>query len=162
VAVDHGAVVIAPSSSRRSTATHRTWPDLMVGGVDVERAVAAAAAPGDVPVVLGGFSAGGRQAMLMTLTANLDAPQRFLVVCPALGRITLDPGTARRAAARGVRGHVVLGADDEAYDAVTAAVALLSAAGVATTLEVVEGLGHDYPADFAERLPVALDALLRD
>jgi hypothetical protein len=99
--------------------------------------------------------------MLMTLTANPVAPQRFLVVCPALGRVTLDPGTVRRAGERGVRGHVVLGAHDEAHDAVVAAVALLSDCGVETTLDVVDGLGHDYPGDFPDRLPPALDDLLR-
>ena len=96
----------------------------------------------------------------MTLTANPEAPARFLAVCPALGRIQLDAGTARRAGERGVRGHVVLGEDDEAYAAVTDALALLNDAGVVTSLDVVAGLGHDYPSDFATRLGEALPGLL--
>jgi predicted esterase len=159
-AVDDGALLVAPYSSHRTTPTRRSWPDLMVGGHDVERALADVQLPGDVPIVLGGASAGARQAMLMTLTANPLAPQRFLVVGPALDRIELDPGTVRRAGERGVRGHVVLGADDEGYAAVTAKVAQLSDAGVATTLDVVEGLGHDYPDDFPERLRAELPRLV--
>jgi hypothetical protein len=159
-AVDDGALLVAPSSSHRTTPTRRNWPDLMLGGHDVDRALAIAPPPAGVPVVLGGPSAGGRQALLMTLTADPLAPQRFLVVCPALGRIELDPGTIRRAGERGVRGHVVQGADDEAYDDVLAKVAQLSAAGVDTTLDVIEGLGHDYPDDFAQRLRSGLAGLL--
>jgi predicted esterase len=159
-AVDDGLLVVAPTSSRRTTPAHRTWPDLLIGGHDVEQALLQAEAPADVPHVLGGFSAGGRQAMLMTLTADPEAPERFLVVNPALGHVEVDPGTTRRAGGRGVRGHVLLGADDEAYDAVTAAVAQLNDGGVRTTLDVVEGLAHAYPGDFATRLHAALPGLL--
>jgi hypothetical protein len=159
-AVDDGALLVAPNSSHRTTPTRRTWPDLMVGSHDVDRALAGLDLPAGVPVVLGGASAGGRQAMLMTLTADPLAPQRFLVVCPALGRIELDAGTMRRAGARGVRGHVVQGADDDLRADVSAKVAQLSDAGVDTTLEVIDGLGHDYPDDFAERLRAALARLV--
>jgi hypothetical protein len=159
-AVEDGALLIAPSSSNRTTPTRRNWPDLMLGGHDVDRALELTPPATGVPVVLGGASAGGRQAMLMTLTADPLAPARFLVVSPALSRIELDPGTVRRAGDRGVRGHVVIGADDDSRADVTTKVAQLSAAGVVTTLDVVDGVGHDYPEDFAGRLRAALPPLL--
>jgi predicted esterase len=157
---EDGAVVLAPTSSRRTTPMHRTWPDLLVGGHDVERAMDEGGAPSDVPVVMGGFSAGARQAMLMTLTANPEAPQRFLVVCPAVRQVELDAGTVARAARRGVRGHLLLGGDDEATEAVARMVAQLDEGGVETTVEVAPGVGHDYPPDFAVRVRVALAGLL--
>jgi hypothetical protein len=55
----------------------------------------------------------------------------------------------------------VLGADDEAVDAVTSAVTALNDAGVTTTLDLVDGLEHDYPDDFAQRVRPAYAALLK-
>jgi hypothetical protein len=82
------------------------------------------------------------------------------VVCPALGGVTFDRGALAGAVARGVRGHVLVGAQDEAVGAVREACELLNDVGVRTTLDVVDGVAHDYPTDFDVRLTSALASLL--
>jgi hypothetical protein len=76
--------------------------------------------------------------------------------------VTLDRGALTAAAGRGVRGHVLVGAEDEAIDVIRETCTLLEDVGVTTTLNIVAGCAHDYPDDFGERLTAALDDLLHD
>jgi hypothetical protein len=143
-----GVVLLAPTSWQRTTPTHRTWLDATTQWCDVSEIPLPDAT---VPVVVGGFSAGGRQAMQWATRPADLVPGAFLAVCPAIDAGRLDRPSLSRAAARGVGGHVVLGAEDDGTKRALEAVDLMRAEGIEVTVDVVDGLGHDYPDDFVER-----------
>jgi hypothetical protein len=58
----------------------------------------------------------------------------------------------------GLRGYVLVGEAEpqDSHQYIGAAVAMLNEVGVPTELEVVPGVGHAYPADFAAYVSRAL------
>jgi hypothetical protein len=59
-----------------------------------------------------------------------------------------------------LRGLAVLGdQDDDVGEDATASYRYLSGAGLRVELDMVPGLGHDYPDDFADRLRAALEPM---
>jgi acetyl esterase/lipase len=68
------------------------------------------------------------------------------------------PSTGFPAAERPLRVVILCGADDSWGRSIPGTVETLRAAGHQVHVEEVPGLGHDYPADFAERLPGLLAA----
>jgi len=158
-AVGAGFVLVAVESTQRNTPYYRSWPDPVVADRDVTRAYdGLPASYRSLPLVVGGFSAGGRQALRWALTGEPGDPVGFVVVAPAA-----DPGVLPEpsgAAGRGVRGLVVLGEqDDDVGEDATASYRHLSGAGLRVELDLVPGLGHDYPDDFADRLRAALEPM---
>jgi hypothetical protein len=166
-----GVLLAAPTSSRRTTPTHRTWSDGELEWRDITQ-VATLLADRSVPLIVGGMSAGGRQALQWIIsprepTASGElvpsaalVPSAFLVVCPAIGVSGLDRAALPGAAARGARGHAVLGAEDSGTESALEALEMLRAEGIDVSIDVVEGLGHDYPADFAARVAPVLGRLV--
>ena len=150
-AVDHGLVLVAVESSQLSTPTYRTWPDLEAAAADVNAALATLPAPERaLPVVAGGFSAGARAALLCALSGQPVPVAGVVAVAPAVW--PEHTATARHRP----RVVVVIGSQDDLLPTTRAAVDPLPGA----RLDVVGGLGHDYPEDFAGRLPPALDEVL--
>jgi dienelactone hydrolase len=111
-------------------------------------------------LVVVGFSAGGRQAMQWATEPTDVVPAAFLVVCPAIGVGRLNVAALSAAAARGVRGHVLLGGDDGGTERALEAVDVLRSEGIGVTVDVVDGLGHAYPDDFVDRARPVLARLL--
>jgi dienelactone hydrolase len=153
----NGVVLLVPTSWQRTTPTHRTWLDETIAFSDVSEVVLPYPA---LPVVVGGFSAGGRQAMQWATRAGDLAPIGFLAVCPAIDAERFDCRALAEAAHRGVAGHVLLGAEDDGSEDAQHAVDLLRSEGIDVTVDLIQGLGHDYPEDFAERAQPALSRLL--
>jgi predicted esterase len=152
-AVEAGVVLVAVDSTQRNTPAYRSWPDPVVGQRDVLRAYdELPASYRALPLVAGGFSAGGRQALHWALTGG---PAGFVVVAPAAAPDVLpDP------VARGLPGRVILGEqDDDVGEDALASYEWLRAAGLAVELDLVPGLGHGYPADFGDRLRAALEKM---
>jgi dienelactone hydrolase len=150
-----GVALLAPTSWHRTTPTHRTWLDASTQWRDVSDVVLPPAR-----LIVAGFSAGGRQAMQWATDPRDIVPDAFLVVCPAVAVDRLDQAAVSAAAARGVRGHVLVGADDAGTEPAVAAVDLLRSEGIEVSLDVVDGLGHAYPDDFIDRTRPVLDRLL--
>ena len=150
-ATAEGYAVLAVASSQRSTPTHTSWPDQGTAARDVRHALTFL--DDDLralPLLAGGFSAGGRAALLWALTAEPVPVARLLVVAPAVVPEQLPAEPADR-----VPGLVLLGADDGFAGPVQAMAGRLEAAGL--RLETVDGLEHRYPDDFAARLVAELD-----
>ncbi|MEO3744062.1 hypothetical protein [Plantactinospora sp. B5E13] len=157
-AVDAGYLLLALDSSQRNTPTYRSWPDPEVADRDIGEALdRLLPADRELPLVTAGFSAGGRQAVRWALAARPGTPVGFLAMAPAIGPDDLDPGWLPGAVGRGLRGTVLLGAgDDDVRDNALAALDTLRHAGVDCRLDEIPELGHDFPADFASRLPTLL------
>ncbi len=60
----------------------------------------------------------------------------------------------------GLRYVMLMGTLDPRHDECRRLAEQLRAAGAEVRLDVIEGLGHDYPADFAQRLAAAVDWML--
>jgi len=105
--------------------------------------------------VAGGFSMGAELALTLALRGVLPA-DGFIAVAPA-GPLLREPDEIDRLLDEplpsGLRGVMVIGTDDPMLDLITALADRLQAAGLPLHLWVVDGLGHDYPPDFADRLP---------
>ena len=84
-ATAEGFAVLAVASSQRSTPTHTSWPDQARAARDVAHALESLDADlRDLPLLAGGFSAGGRAALLWALSADPVPVARLLVVAPSI------------------------------------------------------------------------------
>lgn len=105
--------------------------------------------------VVGGFSMGAQTALALTLRGVLPA-DGFIAVAPG-GPLLRAPDEIDALLAgplpSGLRGVIMIGTRDEMLEEATSLAHKLERAGVPLRLLVYEGLGHDYPPDFAGRLP---------
>ncbi len=146
-AVDCGFAVHAVRSSQRTSPRYRSWPD--AERAESELADARAALPDELrrlPVVAAGFSAGGRVALRWALTAAPHPVTGVVTVAPAVIPADLPPSRAAGLAPA----RLVVGSEDDLLEDVRATGRHLSPAGFG--VDVVPGLGHEFPADFGERL----------
>jgi predicted esterase len=110
-------------------------------------------------IVLAGYSQGGRLAVEMALRAEPFPVRGVISVAAGLRSRAKPPMPDLPASAP--RFWFLTGEGDFSREAIEACHDALLARGVASSLEVVPGLGHELPGDFAERLPAALDWVLR-
>jgi pimeloyl-ACP methyl ester carboxylesterase len=110
-------------------------------------------------VVFAGASQGAARAVEMAVSGQPLPSKGFIAIVGAPELESLQPwiGRARNA---GVRGVFITGERDSALARVRAAHRLLERSGLDVRLEVVPGLGHQYPAELSGLLPRALKFLL--
>jgi dienelactone hydrolase len=105
-------------------------------------------------VVLGGFSRGAEMAARLALTGAIPA-RGFVAVCPG-GPYSQAPDLwgpiIEQARGRDLRGYVIVGGQDASLEGGQTLATLLRAAGIPCELEEQPDMGHDYPADFPDRL----------
>ncbi len=147
--LDLGYALVCVESSRRMSPMYRTWPDPDQAAADIARALADLPTElKGLPLIAAGFSAGGRVAVDWALTARPAPATGVLAMAPALRKLpdgsaeSLSPAT------------IWIGTDDDLLDVVDAAEPQLTG----LTIERVQGLGHAFPADFADRLAEATTA----
>ncbi|TMC04760.1 MAG: hypothetical protein E6J41_24065 [Chloroflexi bacterium] len=146
-----GCAVASAQSTQPATERAFCWDDH-----DQARRDLAAVLP-DLPVhdevVLAGFSQGAALALELALAGDLVRASGVIGVAPSFPPATRFPETARP-----LRVALLRGSDDPYGIGVPATADALRAAGHTVHVEEVAGVGHDYPADFAERLPDLLAA----
>lgn len=155
-----GLAVAVPQSTQVSGDGEPAWTDPAVTERDVrlareealDRYPEAAAA-----TVLGGASQGGARAAAIALTGD-PFPCRGLVgVVSPYPDLQDVSATARDAAARDLRAYLLTGDRDTTRDQVEHLYGDLIAGGVKAELDLVPGLGHEFPDDFPERLRRAIE-----
>lgn len=111
-------------------------------------------------IILAGFSMGGAVALRLALQQTISA-RGFILLGP--GGPPIDTPEAwipliQAAAARGLRGYILLGEEDENIpkDAIRTLAALLNTHGVPCQVETIPDLGHGYPPDSGPCLSRAL------
>ena len=140
-----GCAVASAQSSQPASATGFCWDDR----TQVRRDLAALLPrlPSHGLVVLTGFSQGGQVALELALAGDVVPACAVVAVCPSF------PPSARFAEAAGPLSVVLLhGADDPWARGLPAVSEALRADGHDVAVEPVAGLGHDFPADFAQRI----------
>lgn len=107
--------------------------------------------------VLGGFSMGAALAMRSVLSGSLRV-RRFFAVAPSFRLSDMEPLIAT--ADRSMRGYIVVGDQDNSCQPALQLAALLNAAGLPCAVARHQGLGHDYPVEFAQDLDAGLSFLV--
>lgn len=157
VATAAGLALLAVCSSQRSSPRYRSWPDASLAHAEVVEAWSRLPAPvRRLPVVVAGFSAGGRVAVDLALAPGELPVVAVLALAPALA--SDGPTADRPAGAAPLIGAVWVGSDDDLLPRVEAARGALTAAG--TTVDVLPGHGHGVPPHLTDlALPVLRRAL---
>lgn len=136
------------------------WDDIDLGAAELrehlETLREAAPEPGGAPVVLGAYSAGAEVALNALLHDELPA-DGLVLVSPWLAEPAEWVEAMGRLEGRTPRFALIAGTEDaEGREATESLVEAMQEAGLEFRLELVPGMGHDYPADFAARLGAAL------
>ena len=158
-----GALLIVPQSTQPfNSEGGRSWHDQVRTQRDLEIAYRRAESQFTIDpdrVVIAGFSAGGRAAITTALTGQPFNPAGFIVAAPAISPDVpdmLDQADPAR------RGWITVGENDWVKEDAVTIYDRASAEGFPWHIEIVEGLGHEFPDDFPSRLAQALDFVLAD
>jgi predicted esterase len=154
---DAGFLVVVPASSDATTSDGDLgWIDEDRARTEVRRIYAALAySYRRLPLVLAGYSQGARIAAEWALTGVIAAAAGFAVVCLPADRVP-----DARGAPETTRGYLFTGEHDDDRQAAERFTEHLTEEGLAVRLDVMAGVGHAYPPDFATRLPAALSFVL--
>lgn len=154
-----GYIVGLPLSSQRwgSDSDGRTWDDPHVAlreVTDVRNRLVAEFEPVGTLPIFAGFSQGGRRILKWVLADGPLDVRRFVVVGPGVRSVSDEMKPQLAAAARsGVRGAFVVGEQDFMLEPATHMHRAMLEAGIHVRLDVVPGVEHAFPPDFADRLP---------
>jgi predicted esterase len=115
-------------------------------------------------VVVAGFSLGGELAIWLAMSGTIQA-RGFIAVGPG-GPYMNEPDKwvplIEASQARGLRGYMIIGEQDVfCYEGTQALASMLQSRDVPCELEVHPNLGHDFPHDFQQNLPRALEFVLQ-
>ncbi len=157
-----GLVVAVPQSTQVDGDGEPAWTDPVITAKDVRlaREEAIDRFPEAAAVtVIGGASQGGSRAAAIALTGEPFPCRGLVAVVSAYPDLVDVPAAARDAAARGLRAYLLTGDHDSTRDQVQHLNTDLTAGGVPTELDVLPGLGHEFPDDFPERLRGAVGAM---
>jgi predicted esterase len=165
-ATELGYAVGIPLSSQRSASDddRRSWDDVDLAVHEVADARDRLARQLELDpqsAIFAGFSQGARRVVEWALMgAPLDV-RRFICVGPGLDQVRFEDVDPQLASAvrRRVRAAFVVGEDDWVLERVKRVHEAMRAAGIASCLDVVPGVGHDFPPDFRSRLPVLLTSV---
>ena len=152
------ALIVAPRSTQPFGMRAVCWDDPHRAEADVQRAVDIASSRSDVaglPLLAAGFSQGAGLAIALAAKRRLRGVVGFIAVAPNVG-LARDLIGADRRAVDGLRGHLIIGALDPRHDDCEALAEQLRGDGAEIQFEVTEGLRHDYPPAFEDRLPQLL------
>jgi len=144
-----GYALVCVESSQLMSPMYRTWPDPERSRDDVAQALAQLPTElQSVSLIAAGFSAGGRVALDWALTAQPRPVAGVVVLAPALRQL---PAQAHGALEPAV---VLMGTDDDLREVVEEAGEQLRSFGV--SVELLPGVAHEFPSDFADRLSQVL------
>lgn len=165
-ASDAGVVLCVPQSSQRRSTDTFWWGlgetfDQQRSEADIRLAYEQVCGRFRIDrVVLGGFSQGAVMAVTLALQQRPFPSVGFICVGP--GTSNLEPllPLMEAAAARGLRGWILAGEQESRLEQVLRLHKELTARGILCHMEVVPGIGHEFPDDFRNRLTSAIPTVL--
>jgi predicted esterase len=162
-ATELGYAVGIPLSSQRSASDEdlRGWDDVDVAAQEVADArdrLARQLGLDPESAIFAGFSQGGRRVVEWALRGEDPGVRRFIGVASGVDQIPIQNIDRHLTSEvrRGIRVAFVVGERGWVLESVKPLHERLRAAGIASRLDVVPGVGHDYPPDFLSRLPALL------
>jgi predicted esterase len=166
-AVSKGWLLALPQSSQAGRSDGYVWNDRDWAVREMQEHVVALCEQYAVDphrVVVAGFSLGGELAIWLALSGTIEA-RGFIAMGPG-GPYMREPDNwvplIEASQGRGLRGYLVVGELDVfCYEGTLALAALLKSRDIPCKLEVHPNLGHDFPSDFQQSLPRALEFVLQ-
>jgi predicted esterase len=158
--VPGGWLLAAIQSSEVWASNAYAWEDKQSALRDIEEQYAKLSARYPIDeerLIIGGISSGGETALRVALDGTIPA-RGFIVLAPGGADMAALTPYTEQAEVRGLRGYFMLGEEDRSvsHEAVRGLVAMLNTRKVPCKLELLPGVGHEYPADFAAILARAL------
>jgi len=155
-----GCSLAFPQSSQITSHGTYTWKDLEKGLMEINSHLQDLEKEHDITGgewVLSGFSGGARLAFYSVLYGDLH-PKGLILVAPYLPEIKEWEGAIRNLARQGLKICVLCGdMDSISFETGKEVKRIMDEMGIPTLLQVVEGLGHDFPDDFAQHLSEMLE-----
>jgi len=152
--VEKGYLLALQQSSQIEFSHGYNWSDVHQGVAEVGTYAEALQAEGLMgsPVWIGGFSAGCNVALRAMLDGAIEA-NHFVFMAPWLPDLDAWKADLVKLKEKGVTGHILVGDQDcDCQEGAEELAALLKELEVEHTFDLIEGLSHDYPEDFSERL----------
>jgi len=167
LAVSEGWLLALPQSSQVRGPDGYVWNDRDWAVREIQEHYAALCGQYAVDperVVVAGFSMGGELAIWLALSGTIEA-RGFIAVGPG-GPYMNEPDKwvplIEASQGRGLRGYLVVGELDVfCYEGTLALAELFKSRDVPCQLEVHPNLGHDFPPDFWQTLPRALEFVMK-
>lgn len=148
-ATAYGCLVASAQSTQPATETTFCWDDR--GQVRRDMATVISKLPEHGEMVLTGFSQGARVALELALTGDLGPAAAVIAIAPSFPQPGKLPDPTET-----LNVEIVHGTGDSWGRTVPAVADALRRQGHRVGVDEVPGLGHDFPQDFAERLPALL------
>lgn len=154
--VSDGWLLAAPQSSQAVSVRAFVWDDQEIALREIKEHYSQLCAQHAIDtgnVVIAGFSMGGETALRAALSGTIPV-RGFILVGP--GGPTIGTPDAwlpliEEAKARNLRGYILLGERDDSIpqDEIRTLAGLLNDNGIPCEFEVIPGIAHEYPRDFA-------------
>ena len=161
--VDDGWMLAALQSSQIATMDGFVWDDQEVARQEIEAHYHTLQTDYTLDaeqVIIAGFSMGGAIALRLALDGPFPVPGFILLGPggPPMESVEHWTPLIEQAAARGLRGYVIVGEADTGipHAVIRTIVEELNAHGIACELETLPGIGHTYPPDMAPIIRRAL------
>jgi predicted esterase len=158
--VDKNYILALPQSSQIQFSEGYEWKDIDKGSRELkehyERILEKYNIDSD-NIIIGGFSAGGRVA-LYSILKDIIQVKGFILIAPWLPEIDEWAPLLNKIREKEIKGYVVCGdKDDDCYECTRRFTDLLSSKKISYELKIFKSLDHDYPDNFNEILPKAID-----
>jgi len=144
-----GCMVASAQSTQPATETTFCWDDRNQVRRDVKTVISKLPPHGEM--VLTGFSQGALVALELALTGDLGPAAGVIAVAPSFPQPERLPDSTMT-----LNVQIVYGTGDSWGRTVPVVADALHRRGHQVAVDEVPGLGHDFPHDFAERLPALL------
>ncbi len=158
-----GVACAIPQSSQVAQKGLFCWDDELTANKEVGAALVKVSRSYPIDskkVLLGGTSQGGALAVKMALEQKLLKIKGFVVVVPAVRDVGPLVELIPRAAAGGLRGYFFTGERDSSRPKIEELYHEMEARRLPCRLDVQQGLGHEYPKNFAPKLASAVRFVL--
>ena len=162
--VDKNCILALPQSSQIQFSEGYEWKDIEKGARELKEHYESILEKYNIDsdnIIIGGFSAGGRVA-LYSILKDIIQVKGFILVAPWLPEIDKWAPLLDKIRKKGIKGYIVCGdKDDDCYECTRKFTDLLSSKKISHELKIFKGLDHDYPDNFNEILPKAIEFILK-
>ena len=158
--IDKNYLLALPQSSQIQFSEGYEWKDIEKGSRELKEHYESILEKHNIDsdnIIIGGFSAGGRVA-LYSILKDIIQVKGFILVAPWLPEIDKWAPLLDKIREKGIKGYVVCGdKDDDCYECTRRLTNLLGSKKISYELKIFKGLDHDYPGNFNEILPKAIE-----
>lgn len=161
-ALEAGFILSIPQSSQPIGSDSYAWDDAELSEKEITSAYAQVKntyATNSKRVILTGFSQGGEWVIYLALKQKVPC-LGFIAVAPSKGQFRDLTPLVKESSKSGVRGYLITGNKDFAYDQTKKLHDEMVKNNIPIKLYEEQGLGHDFPKDFDDRLATAIEFIL--